>query len=94
MQNETSQETKNVTAPYFFYTVATTITRKGYKPQTFHSIVRSNKYSDIRPAMQKAYEKVLQDNITWISRVDAKKLKADFFIYDTNSVINQVESVE
>lgn len=26
MQNATSQETKNVAAPYFFYTVATTIT--------------------------------------------------------------------
>lgn len=80
--------------PYFFYTVATTIERKGYKPQTFHSIVRSNQFSDIRPAMEKAYEKVLSEGMTWIKRIDAKKLKADFFIYDTASVINQVEGVE
>ena len=75
--------------PYFFYTVTAQIKFKGYKDKHITAIIRTNRYGDIKRTLEKLLEKSLKDVNWWLGTVDARKLKSDFIVLDTQQYLSE-----
>ena len=88
---------------YDFYNVAVTVQRgKMWKPQILHVIVRTKEYWQIKPSVEKVLAKSLEAQIVENSKgekieipkgrvikIDARKMKAEFFISDTEPFVKE-----
>lgn len=93
MQKEQStlpeEKAKDQKVTFQMYLVKVPILRHKYKPQVINVIVRTAKYSDIRPAIEKLLRGQLEKLNAWVGKIDARKLHHDAIIWDTDGLLSE-----